>query len=140
MRKRGISLVELLTVLTVLGVLATIALPRLSGQLDSLAVRAAAGDVVSAFALARQAAIARTAYVTVSVDSARRLVTVHTSTDTLMVRPVGLVHGTAIRSNRDSLAYNPLGQGFGGANQSIVVSRGNAIDTVVLSRLGRVRR
>jgi hypothetical protein len=29
--------------------------------------------------------------------------------------------------------------GFGAANQSILVERGAAVDTVVISRLGRVR-
>jgi prepilin-type N-terminal cleavage/methylation domain-containing protein len=136
---RGITLVELIATLGLLGLLASFALARIGGQLDILAVRAAASDVAGAFALARNAAIAKGTYATVFTDSSRRTVTVALGPDTLLVRPLGIVHGITIRSNRDSLAYNPIGHGYGASNQTVVLSRGAAIDSVVVSRLGRVR-
>ena len=137
--KNGLTLVELLLVIALIGIIGTFAVSNVGGRLDSLAVNSAAADVTSAFAVARNAAIARATYTTVHVDSSRQAVTVSMNGDTLVTRLVGAVHGVAIRSNRDSLAYNPIGHGFGASNQTIVISRGNASDTVVVSRLGRVR-
>jgi Tfp pilus assembly protein FimT len=132
-------LLELIATVGITGILAALALPRIGGQLDILAVRGAASDVAGAFALARNAAIARGQYATVFTDSARGTVTVANGPDTLMVRHLNLVYGVSIRSNRDSLAYNPIGHGYGGSNQTIVIARGGAVDSVVVSRLGRVR-
>jgi Tfp pilus assembly protein FimT len=139
MNRCGISAPELVAVLTITGLLLTLALPQLSGRLDRMAVHNAAADVSSAFAIARQTAIARGRYVTVAVDSATRAVRVTMGADTLQTRHVGVVHGVDIRSNRDSLSYDPIGHGYGASNQSIFVTRGAAAETVVVSRLGRVR-
>jgi prepilin-type N-terminal cleavage/methylation domain-containing protein len=137
--RSGLTLLELLVTLALVTILASFALSNLNRRLDRIAVRGAAAEITSAFALARHAAVSRGAYVTVHVDSGYRSVTVTDGMDTLLARPLGLVHGVHVSSNRDSLAYGPLGHGFGGSNQSIVVQRGTAVDTVVVSRLGRVR-
>jgi prepilin-type N-terminal cleavage/methylation domain-containing protein len=137
--KSGFTLVQLLVVLGIISLLAALALPRLNGSLDRIAVQGASADIAAAFALARQAAITRSQYSMVRIDSLRRSVTVAVGSDTLLVRLLGTVHGVEVRSNRDSLSYDPLGHGYGAANQSIVVSRGSLADTVVISRLGRVR-
>jgi len=136
---RGFTLLQLLVVIGVMFVLAAMGLPRISSSLDGIAVRGAATDVASAFALARNAALVRSAYVAVRIDSARRSVVVRMGSDTLLIRRVGDAHGVTIQSNRDSMSYSPIGHGYGAANQSIVVSRGRSADTVVISRLGRVR-
>jgi hypothetical protein len=77
--------------------------------------------------------------VSVTFDSARAALTITIASDTLVDRPLGAIYGIELRSNRDSLAYGPTGLGYGAANQSVVISRGAASDTVVISRLGRVR-
>ena len=136
---RGFTLIQLLLVLGIMSLVLALSLPRVNGGLDRIAVQGAAADVAGAFALARQIALTRGVYVAVHVDSARKSVSVAAGADTQLVRLVGLVHGVRIRSNRDSMSYNPIGQGFGAANQSIIVQRGTAVDTVVISRLGRVR-
>ncbi len=136
---RGFTLMQLLVVLGVMSLLSALALPRINGAVNTIAVRGAAADVTGAFALARTVALTRSVYAAVHVDSARQSVTVATGADTLLVRLVGDAHGVKIRSNRDSMSYDPMGHGYGAANQSIVIARGSAMDTVVISRLGRVR-
>jgi len=136
---RGFTLMQLLVVLGVMSLLSALALPRISGSLNAIAVRGAAADVTGAFALARTVAITRSVYVAVHVDSVRQSVAVAAGADTLLVRLVGDAHGVTIRSNRDSMSYDPIGHGYGAANQSIVITRGTVSDTVVISRLGRVR-
>jgi hypothetical protein len=44
-----------------------------------------------------------------------------------------------LAATRDSMAYLPLGLGYGAANLRAVLTRGRASDTVFVSRLGRVR-
>jgi Tfp pilus assembly protein FimT len=135
----GFTLFQILVAASIMGLLAALGISRINARLDSMAVHGAAADIAGAFALARQAALVRSAYVAVHVDSGRRSVSVASGTDTLLKRLVGTVHGVSLRSNRDSMSYDPIGLGFGAANQSIIVSRGSAVDTVVISRLGRVR-
>jgi prepilin-type N-terminal cleavage/methylation domain-containing protein len=137
--QKGLTLVELLAVLSILALIATFALTRFGRQLDRLAVQSAAADVAGAFALARNGAIARTTFATVYTDSSRHSVTVVIGGDTVLSRSFGAVYGVALRSNRDSLTYDQIGHGYGASNQTIVLARGQAVDSVVLSRLGRVR-
>jgi hypothetical protein len=49
------------------------------------------------------------------------------------------VHGVRLAATRDSMTYYPDGLALGGANLSIVLSRGAAADTVIVSREGRVK-
>ena len=44
-----------------------------------------------------------------------------------------------LRPTRDSMTYYPNGLALGGANLSIVVTRGSAAETVLVSREGRVK-
>jgi hypothetical protein len=44
-----------------------------------------------------------------------------------------------LRATRDSLAYDPYGMGRGASNLSIVIRKGAAVETVFVSRLGRIR-
>ena len=137
--QRGYTLIQLLVAMGIMSLLVALGLPRISGSLEGIAVRGAAADIASAFALARNAALTRSVYVAVRIDSVRRSVVVSAGKDTLLVRRVGDAHGVKIQSNRDSMAYDPIGLGYGAANQSIIVTRGRSADTVVISRLGRVR-
>jgi Tfp pilus assembly protein FimT len=137
--RSGITLAELLAAITIFSLLTSLAPNGLGGRLDRLAVLHASADVASAFTLARSAAISRGVFATVRIDSVAKDVRVSVGTESLLTRPLGQVYGVDVRSNRDSLAYSPIGHAYGAANQSIVIRRGNAADTVVVSRLGRVR-
>jgi hypothetical protein len=45
----------------------------------------------------------------------------------------------SLSTSRDSLAFDVRGLGYGAANLTLVARRGAAADTLVVSRLGRVR-
>ena len=130
---------EVAVVLAIIAVVGAIATPALLRRLDRTRVRHAAGEIVSGLALARTTAVARETYVSVRFDSARSAMIIVAGSDTLLARLLGEIHGVRVRSNRDSTVYGPTGLGHGAANQSVVLRRGDAEDTVVISRLGRVR-
>ncbi len=138
--RRAVTVIELTVVVFLVGILCAIGVPAALRQLDRTRVRNAANEVVSALATARTMAISRGNHVAVVFDSAEARVVVAAGADTILVRAVGAVYGVALQSNRDSTAYGPTGLGYGAANQTVVVHRGAAADTVVISRLGRVRR
>ena len=52
---------------------------------------------------------------------------------------LGHAHGVTLASSRDSLAFDVRGLGYGAANLTLVARRGRAAETLVVSRLGRVR-
>ena len=138
--RRGITLIELTLVLVIIGVLCALGVPKLLRFIDRSRVRHATNEIVSALAMARTGALARQAHVTVLFDPDRSSVTVTAGADTIVDRELGVVYGVAVRSNRDSTVYGPTGLGYGAANQTVIVRRGSAEDSVVISRLGRVRR
>jgi hypothetical protein len=51
----------------------------------------------------------------------------------------GHAHGVSLSTNRDSLAYDVRGLGYGAANLTLVARRGRAAESLVVSRLGRQR-
>ena len=138
--RRGITLLELATVLVIMGVLCAIGIPPLLRFLDRSHVRHATNEIVAVLALARTTAIARQTHVTVRFDGGRSAVSAAAGPDTIVARDLGAVYGVSIRSNRDSTVYGPAGLGYGAANQTVVIERGSAADSVIISRLGRVRR
>ena len=137
--RRGITLIELVVVAVIIGALCAIGIPRLLRHLDRTRVRHASNEIVTVLALARATAIAREALVVTRFDALHSTITVTAGNDTVAHRPLGDVHGVRVRSNRDSTVYGPAGLGYGAANQTVVIERGRAADSVVISRLGRVR-
>jgi Tfp pilus assembly protein FimT len=135
----GTSMPELIAVLVLTGILLAIAIPRLRESGERLAVRGAVAEVVSAMTAARQLAVSRRGGVAVAVDHRDTAIHVIGDGDTLLTRRLGRVFRVTIRSTRDSLAYDARGLGLGAANLTFVVQRGMTADTVVVSRLGRVR-
>ena len=139
MKRRGFTIVEIAVVLSIATVLLAIMLSRFSGFIDRIEVRGAINDIQSLFSLARHAAIARGTQVTLDIDVARRTLSVRAGTEGIRTLEVGAQHGVVITANRSAITYSPIGVGYGAANFSLIVSRGDVIDTVVVSRLGRVR-
>ncbi len=137
--RRAFTLAELAVVLVVIGVLCAISVPWALRRIDGAHVRGARAEIVAALASARSTAVATGRHVAVRFDSTESVVLVTVGDDTLLARRLGALHGVTIASNRDSLAYAPTGLGYGAANQTVVLRRGDATDTVVIARLGRVR-
>ena len=139
MRRSAFTLLELIVVLTVTGVLLALAVPRFSALRDRQAVRAAVDELGIGFATARAAAVARRAMVAVVFDTAAGAFEVRSDGSLLMRRPLRAVYGTSLGSNRDSAVYDPRGLGYGVTNVTVIVRRGVMVDTLTMSRLGRVR-
>jgi prepilin-type N-terminal cleavage/methylation domain-containing protein len=139
-RRLGFTLAEIVMVLALLGIIAGFAFPRFAEVRDRLAVRGATSSVVFALATARHSAIRRATRVAVTIDTATAQVYVRAGPDTLEHLDLRDVHGVTLEASRDSVAYTPMGLGYGAANTRLVLRRGSAVDTVTVSRLGRVRR
>lgn len=140
MRTRaGFTIVETAFVVALSSALAAIAFPRAWSFIDRVEVRGAVSEIESMFSLARHTAIAHGALVSIDIDAARSTVSIRSGSDLIRTREVGLAHGVTLAANRASVSYSPIGVGYGAANLSLVISRGRTVDTVVVSRLGRVR-
>jgi Tfp pilus assembly protein FimT len=131
------SLFEVVVVCTIIGLAGGIAAPRIRATMDSLAVEGATRDLVNAFAYARVAAI-RDRGAEVLLDSVG--VRVRAAGRIVHERQVAPRHGVRVRPNTSLIRYAATGLAMGVGNGSVVVSRGSRADTVVISRLGRVRR
>ena len=137
--RKAFTIVETTAVVTVMAALTAITLPRATGFIDRIEVRGAVAEIESMFSLARHAAIARGARVTLEIDPVAGTISVHAVNGLLRSREVGAAHGVTLSANRTTITYSPIGVGYGAANASLIVARGRVVDTVVISRLGRVR-
>jgi prepilin-type N-terminal cleavage/methylation domain-containing protein len=135
----GYTLVEVLLVLTIGGLVLAIAIPRGLTSLDRVSVTSASGDVQATLNYARLLALAGGSAVAIDVDSASGELRVRRGAELVLARNVGQAHGVTLRGSRDSLTYDPRGLGRGAANLSIIVRRRSAVETVFVSRLGRIR-
>jgi prepilin-type N-terminal cleavage/methylation domain-containing protein len=138
--RRGATLVELVVVLTIIGVLLGIAVRRAQASGDRYATRAAARDVALLLSAARQVAATSADGAAVMLDDEAASVRLVVGGDTVRTLALAARHGVTLRATRDSLAYDARGLGHGAANLSMVLARRAAAETVVVSRLGRVRR
>lgn len=137
--KPGFTIIELTIVLTIVATLCAITLPRASQFIDRIGVRGAITEIQSLFSLARHSAIARGRQVTLDIDAGNRTIVIRSGTELIRKREIGLAHGVTMTTNRTSITYSPIGVGYGASNFSLIVSRNRAADTIVVSRLGRVR-
>ena len=138
--RRAHTLLELLLAVAIAGLLLGLAVPSARRLLDGIHARAAASDVVTLLAVARHTATYRGTRTAVHLDSSDATLLVHVGRDTIAVRRLRNIHGVTLHATRDSLAYSATGRGHGGANATIVLARGQAAETVWVSRLGRARR
>jgi len=138
-RLRGFNLIEMSIVLGIVGILSAITMPRAGKFLDSIRVRGAVTEIASLFSTARHTAIARGARIGLDIDPARGTITIFSGQDTLQRREITAVHDVELAANRTSITYSATGAGYGAANLTMIVSRRQFADTLVVSRLGRVR-
>lgn len=140
MRPRpGYTLLELVVVVATAGVLLALAARPMTTLLDRTRVHAAARDLAFRFHVARDRALLRSGRVGVRLDTAAAVVTIVEEEGATHVRALGAIHGVTLRANRDSMTYLGTGLAHGAANLTAIVRRGAAAETVVVSRVGRVR-
>jgi type II secretory pathway pseudopilin PulG len=133
----GTTLMELLLVLAILGTVGGIALPRLSALAAAFALRDAQRQARFLFARARteaQTSGQRTALVILPPSS----LAIVRAGDTLarVNLEASLVR---IEGSRDSMAYSASGLAWGASNLRLILRRSALADTLLVSRLGRVR-
>jgi len=137
--RKGTTLVELVLAMAVLGVLTSIAVPRAASLVDRISVRGATQDVVLALGAARAASSRRGAYASFVADTRTGHLRVVSGGEILLERDVLHTRGVRLEASRESVTFAPGGLGWGAANTTVIVSRGARSDTVVMSRLGRIR-
>ena len=133
------TLVELLLVVTIIGLITISGVRALARQLDHVAARAAIADAAAAMARARDEALAQHLPVNVRIDTAQASIALRAHGELVALYALGRTHGVALRATRDSITFDVRGLGYGAANFSLVARRGSAAETLVVSRLGRVR-
>jgi prepilin-type N-terminal cleavage/methylation domain-containing protein len=137
--RHAFTLIELTVTICILTVLSAIAIPWAGDLLDRVRVRSAATEIGSLFSAARHIAIARGSQATVEIDTVGRVMVVSVGRDTVRKREIGIAHDVLVSATRTRMSYSATGVGYGAANLSVVVRRNRAVDTVFVSRLGRVR-
>lgn len=137
--RHAFTIIELTVTLCILSILSAIAIPWAGKVLDRVKVRGAAVEIESLFSAARHIAIARAAQATVEIDSVAQSINVSVGSDTVRKRKIGAAHDVQLSASRARMSYSATGMGYGAANLSVVVRRNSAVDTVFVSRLGRVR-
>jgi prepilin-type N-terminal cleavage/methylation domain-containing protein len=138
--RQGFTLAELAIVVAIVGLVTVAGVRGLTHHLDRIAVRNAVDEGAGALARARDEALARHTIVSVRIDTVDATITLRTGALRLARYAIGHEHGVTLATTRDSISFDVRGLGFGAANLTLVARRGAAADTLVVSRLGRVRR
>ena len=137
--RAGLTLIELCLVLTIIGLVTTMAVRQLGQYLDRAAARAAVVDAAAFVARARDEAAALRTPASIRFDTIGDALELRMGGTMLARATLGRTHGVALAANRDSIAYDVRGLGYGAANLTLVVRRGRVADSLVVSRLGRLR-
>jgi prepilin-type N-terminal cleavage/methylation domain-containing protein len=139
---KGFSFVEVVIVLLIVAVLAAVGLPRLGPFLDRIATDQAAREVTTALAVARHGAVLQgmRARLTIAADSLRidRLEPAAWAPWKRWPGPADLAVG--IEVSNPVVVFGPTGMGWGVSNTKVVLRRGSQVETITVSRLGRVKR
>ena len=138
-RRRGLTLVELCLVLAVIGLTTAIAVRQLGVYLDRAAARAAVVEAGALVARARDEAVALRTPASIRIDTVRDALELRMGGTAVARAALGSAHGVSLAANRDSIAYDVRGVGYGAANVTLVARRGRVADSLVVSRLGRIR-
>lgn len=135
----ALTLLELVIVLVIIGLLSVIAVREAGHYLDRLAAKSAISEAAEVIHQARDEALALHDVVSVRIDTARDELALRSRGRSLAVHALGHAHGVALTTSRDSLTFDTRGLGYGASNLTLIARRGRAAETLVVSRLGRVR-
>ena len=142
---RGFSLIELAIVLLIVAVLTAVGLPQLRPFLDRIATEQAAQEITAALAVGRSGAVmqATRARVTIDADTLRidRLkVGTASEWEPWWRRPGPADFRVQLEVSNPEVVFGPTGLGWGASNTKVVLRRGSQVETITVSRLGRVKR
>lgn len=139
--RRGFTLIEMATVLVVIGVMTGLAVPRVGGYMDWLAVNRAEAETAAFYNRARIAAVYRAVRVRIEFTGDSLVAIAEGAIDSVVGRIPGPERfGVALVASRVEIRLYPNGLGLGAANTKLVFRRGAAADSLTISRLGRIRR
>lgn len=125
--------------MVIMGLTSAVGIRQLHLQLDRIATRDAVRAAGSAIARARDEAVALHTLVSIRIDTVAATLELSTRTGPFGRIALGDLHGVALSTTRDSITFDVRGLGYGAANLTLVARRGHAADTLVVSRLGRIR-
>lgn len=137
--RRGHTLIELVLVIAIIGLTSLIGIRQFQLYLDRVATRDAVRAAGNLVARARDEAVALHTPVSVRIDTSSATLELLSRSGPFGRAALGETHGVALSTTRDSITFDVRGLGYGAANLTLVARRGRASDTLVVSRLGRVR-
>lgn len=137
--RHGLTLIELTLALVILGLMMMIATRQVTLFVDRIATRDAVRAAAAVVARARDEALALHTPVSIRIDTTRDALELVTRSGLIARAMLGDVHGVSLTTTRDSITFDVRGLGYGAANLTLVAKRGRSADTMVVSRLGRVR-
>ena len=139
---KGFSLIELMIVICIAGLLAAFGFPRAARLMDWLATEKATRDVTTAIAVGRHGAVlqATRARITIAADTLRIDRLGATGWEPWWRLPGPNSLGVELRVSNPIVVFGPTGMGWGVSNTKIELRRGSQVETITLSRLGRVKR
>jgi prepilin-type N-terminal cleavage/methylation domain-containing protein len=145
-RRHGFTLIETLIVLVVIGLVGLMALPRLNGAFAQSNVLSAKAKVMALYSTARTTAVSsnQTAVLRISGNQVyvyaypRRKAPIGANTRDTIIRPTDLstAYGVTLSGGTDSVRVSPTGLGRDSA--VIVLTKYSSVDTLLISRYGRV--
>jgi type II secretory pathway pseudopilin PulG len=134
------TITELILVMLIIGLTSLIGLRQMQLYFDRVATRDAVRLAGSVVERARDEAIALHTPVSVRIDTVAATLELLSRGLVLAKKTaLGEIHGVTLSTTRDSITFDIRGLGYGLANLTLVARRGRATDTLVVSRLGRVR-
>jgi prepilin-type N-terminal cleavage/methylation domain-containing protein len=140
--KPGFSLTELLVAMLIIALLAGIAFPRMRGLRDWIATDQAAREVTTALAVARHAAAthATRARLLIASDSLRIEGFGPTGWEPWWSAPGPAHLGVALTLSNATIVFGATGMGWGASNTTVTLRRGSQVETITVSRVGRIKR
>lgn len=126
--------------ITVVGVLVALLAPHASSWVDRTTVRASIADVSAFYNQARLGAMLRGSRVRIDFSPALLSATYEGIEDSTFLTVNGpATDGVELRVSRRTIRIQPNGLGWGGANTKLVLRRGEAAESLTISREGRLK-
>lgn len=139
--RNGFTLIELAIALVVVGIVVGLASPRIIGYADRAAVRRAGDETAAFFSRVRTLAVYRAVRMRISFGGDSLIALAEGEGDSIVSFARGPNHhGVSLAASRSEIRLYPNGLGLGAANTKLVFRRGEAADSLTISRLGRLRR